>query len=51
MSRMKNLGLMIGLASMCASLSAQSNQRIEYNSKMSIPRTTYKNKKNKKRKK
>ncbi len=45
----RNLGMLIGLASMCALISAQSNQRFENNSKMSIPKTTYKNKKKRKK--
>lgn len=45
----KNLGMLIGRATMCASMSVQSDQRFENNSKMNIPKTTYKNKKKRKK--
>lgn len=45
----RNIGLMLGLATMCASMNAQSNERLEKSTKMSIPKTTYKNKKKRKK--
>lgn len=47
----RGLGMMIGLLAFGASISAQSNQMVYNNSKMSVPKKTYKNKRTKKKRK